>query len=42
MNYVILITGASSGFAVLDRIRAEMLHRVGLGDLLKPRNRLSS
>lgn len=30
---VILVTGASSGF---DRLRAEMLHRVGLSDLLKP------
>ncbi|WP_342641005.1 SDR family oxidoreductase [Rhodoligotrophos ferricapiens] len=29
--------GADVGFAVLDRIRAEMLHRVGLSDLLKPR-----
>jgi hypothetical protein len=29
--------GASVGFAVLDRVRNEMLHRVGLGDLLKPR-----
>ncbi|WP_213979399.1 SDR family oxidoreductase [Sphingomonas sp. dw_22] len=29
--------GANVGFAVLDRLRAEMLHRVGLGDLLKPR-----
>ncbi|MDR6406667.1 SDR family oxidoreductase [Paraburkholderia terricola] len=29
--------GASVGFAVLDRLRAEMLHRVGLSDLLKPR-----
>ena len=29
--------GADVGFAVLDRLRAEMLHRVGLGDLLKPR-----
>jgi len=28
--------GADVGFAVLDRLRAEMLHRVGLGDLLKP------
>lgn len=28
--------GASVGFAVLDRLRAEMLHRIGLGDLLKP------
>jgi NAD(P)-dependent dehydrogenase (short-subunit alcohol dehydrogenase family) len=28
--------GASVGFAVLDRVRAEMLHRVGLSDLLKP------
>jgi hypothetical protein len=24
------------GFSVLDRLRAEMLHRVGLSDLLKP------
>ncbi len=29
--------GADVGFTVLDRLRAEMLHRVGLGDLLKPR-----
>ena len=29
--------GADVGFAVLDRIRAEMLHRVGLSDLLKPK-----
>ncbi|MBN3744370.1 MULTISPECIES: SDR family oxidoreductase [Burkholderia] len=29
--------GAAVGFAVLDRVRAEMLHRVGLSDLLKPR-----
>lgn len=29
--------GASVGFAVLDRLRAEMLHRVGLSDLLKSR-----
>ena len=29
--------GADVGFTVLDRIRAEMLHRVGLSDLLKPR-----
>lgn len=29
--------GASVGFTVLDRLRAEMLHRVGLSDLLKPR-----
>ncbi|KWC91613.1 SDR family oxidoreductase [Burkholderia cepacia] len=28
--------GASVGFAVLDRLRAEMLHRVRLSDLLKP------
>ena len=27
--------GASVGFTVLDRVRAEMLHRVGLSDLLK-------
>lgn len=29
--------GADVGFMVLDRLRAEMLHRVGLSDLLKPR-----
>ena len=29
--------GAKVGFTVLDRLRAEMLHRVGLSDLLKPR-----
>ena len=29
--------GASIGFSVLDRLRAEMLRRVGLTDLLKPR-----
>lgn len=29
--------GANVGFAVLDRLRAEMLHRVGLADVLKPR-----
>ena len=28
--------GADVGFAVLDRLRAEMLHRVGLSDLLRP------
>ncbi len=28
--------GADIGFAVIDRLRAEMLHRVGLSDLLKP------
>lgn len=28
--------GANIGFAVTDRLRAEMLHRVGLSDLLKP------
>jgi NAD(P)-dependent dehydrogenase (short-subunit alcohol dehydrogenase family) len=28
--------GADVGFAVLDRLRVEMLHRVGLHDLLKP------
>ena len=28
--------GANIGFAVIDRLRAEMLHRVGLSDLLKP------
>jgi len=30
--------GANVGFAVLDRLRAEMLRRVGLADLLEPRN----
>jgi NAD(P)-dependent dehydrogenase (short-subunit alcohol dehydrogenase family) len=29
--------GASVAFAVMDRVREEMLHRVGFGDLLKPR-----
>jgi NAD(P)-dependent dehydrogenase (short-subunit alcohol dehydrogenase family) len=29
--------GAEVGFTVLDRLRSEMLHRVGLSDLLKPR-----
>jgi NAD(P)-dependent dehydrogenase (short-subunit alcohol dehydrogenase family) len=29
--------GADVGFTVLDRLRTEMLHRVGLSDLLKPR-----
>lgn len=28
--------GADVAFAVIDRVRAEMLHRVGLSDLLKP------
>jgi NAD(P)-dependent dehydrogenase (short-subunit alcohol dehydrogenase family) len=28
--------GADVGFTVLDRLRSEMLHRVGLSDLLKP------
>jgi NAD(P)-dependent dehydrogenase (short-subunit alcohol dehydrogenase family) len=28
--------GADVGFAVLDRLGAEMLHRIGLGDLLRP------
>lgn len=28
--------GANIGFGVIDRLRAEMLHRVGLADLLKP------
>jgi len=28
--------GANVGFTVLERLRAEMLHRVGLGDLLGP------
>jgi NAD(P)-dependent dehydrogenase (short-subunit alcohol dehydrogenase family) len=29
--------GADVTFGVMDRVRVEMLHRVGLGDLLKPR-----
>lgn len=29
--------GASTAFAVIDRVRNEMLHRVGLADLLHPR-----
>lgn len=29
--------GANVGFGVVDRVRAEMLHRVGLSDLLAPR-----
>lgn len=28
--------GADVAFAVMDRVREEMLHRVGMGDLLKP------
>jgi hypothetical protein len=30
--------GADVTFAVMDRVRAEMLHRVGLSDLLAPRD----
>lgn len=30
--------GASVAFAVIDRVREEMLHRVGLGDLITPRS----
>jgi hypothetical protein len=29
--------GAEVGFTVVDRVRAEMLHRVGMSDLLKPK-----
>jgi hypothetical protein len=29
--------GASVAFAVIDRVRNEMRHRVGFSDLLKPR-----
>jgi len=29
--------GAEVAFAVIDRVRNEMLHRVGFSDLLKPR-----
>ena len=28
--------GADVGFAVLDRLRAVMVHRVGMSDLLRP------
>lgn len=31
--------GADIGFSVLDRLRAEMLHRVGMPELLKPAKR---
>jgi hypothetical protein len=34
--------GANVGFAVLDRLRAEMLHRVNLGDLLRPHTAAAS
>lgn len=34
--------GAAVAFGVIDRVRAEMLHRVGLPDLLKPASRRSS
>jgi NAD(P)-dependent dehydrogenase (short-subunit alcohol dehydrogenase family) len=30
--------GADIAFGVIDRVREEMLHRVGLSDLLKPRH----
>ena len=30
--------GADVAFAVIDRVRNEMLHRVGFSDLLKPRD----
>jgi hypothetical protein len=32
--------GADVGFTVLDRLRSEMLHGVGLSDLLKPQVRV--
>ncbi len=32
--------GADIGFSVLDRLRAEMLHRVGMSDLLHPAKRV--
>lgn len=32
--------GADVGFAVLDRVRAEMLHRVGMSELLTPAKRV--
>lgn len=31
-------SGANVGFAVLDRLRAGMLHRVGRSEWLKPRS----
>ena len=30
--------GADVAFAVIDRVRREMLHRVGLADLLTPKS----
>jgi hypothetical protein len=30
--------GADVAFAVIDRVRNEMLHRVGFSDLLRPRS----
>jgi len=36
IHYDLADDGASVGFAVLDRVRSEFLHRVGLADLLKP------
>ena len=30
--------GADVAFGVIDRVRSEMLHRVGFSDLLHPRN----
>jgi hypothetical protein len=46
MENINFVTGASSGFAqdgceevnaIADRVRAEFLRRIGLGDLLAPR-----
>ena len=34
--------GAEVAFAVIDRVRDEMLHRVGMGDLLRPRGPASA
>ena len=41
MKNIIFVTGAQDGcevvYAVVDRIHAEFLRRIGLGDLLAPR-----
>ena len=34
---VLVLPAASVAFAVIDRVRDEMLNRVGFSDLLKPR-----
>lgn len=39
MHYDSAQDGASVTFAVMDRIKAEMLHRISLSDLFKPAKR---